>query len=465
MPENTTLLIRHFPPSYSKEERVEFMKTYNAVEVKCLISKYKKQSLVFAKFRTRREAEAVIKHLHQEELEDGYCLSLEFANGSDCSNFAKDFESGIERSAETKDDQSNQRRILEDFLGRLNSWSRHLDFRHPPPHHLSYQYPPPTLSVLTNIARALAAVPKFYTQVLHLMNKMSLPCPFADNYSISSDTVPDLLANLFTAFEKKPAVTSEETALPENESCEESEIESDPDAATPNIDSVGVKRMLKNKSLIKAKRLRLVKPPVQKSEKSVQLVKPEEVFEITSQNPKSEQKKIEVKVISDLNAVAATGNEIEITGEGFEKMEPQEKAQSGISESTENVNKEEDGNRGLITEEELAMNRISSRDQRMLPVFKNYQPGLPSCRLYLKNLNKNVEVADLNYIYRKFYIEQEDEQGTMFDIRLMQEGRMKGQAFITLQNEKQAEIALKETNGYILKGKPIVVQFARAKPK
>lgn len=47
----------------------------------------------------------------------------------------------------------------------------------------------------------------------------------------------------------------------------------------------------------------------------------------------------------------------------------------------------------------------------------------------------------------------------------MQEGRMKGQAFITLQNEKQAEIALKETNGYILKGKPIVVQFARAKPK
>ncbi len=49
-----------------------------------------------------------------------------------------------------------------------------------------------------------------------------------------------------------------------------------------------------------------------------------------------------------------------------------------------------------------------------------------------------------------------------FDIRLMQEGRMKGQAFVTLQNVKQAELALKETNGYIIKNKPMVVQFARS---
>jgi U11/U12 small nuclear ribonucleoprotein SNRNP65 len=44
----------------------------------------------------------------------------------------------------------------------------------------------------------------------------------------------------------------------------------------------------------------------------------------------------------------------------------------------------------------------------------------------------------------------------------MTEGRMKGQAFITLQSTKQAEAALKETNGYILKNKPLVVQFARS---
>lgn len=44
----------------------------------------------------------------------------------------------------------------------------------------------------------------------------------------------------------------------------------------------------------------------------------------------------------------------------------------------------------------------------------------------------------------------------------MQEGRMKGQAFVTLQNISQARLALKETNGYILKDKPMVVQFAKA---
>lgn len=48
-----------------------------------------------------------------------------------------------------------------------------------------------------------------------------------------------------------------------------------------------------------------------------------------------------------------------------------------------------------------------------------------------------------------------------YDVRLMQEGRMKGQAFITLQTVEQAQLALNETNGFILKDKPMVVQFAK----
>lgn len=73
-----------------------------------------------------------------------------------------------------------------------------------------------------------------------------------------------------------------------------------------------------------------------------------------------------------MNAVAATGNDLEISSEGFEKMEPQEKAQSGVSESTETAKdeKEEDLTRGFITEEELAMNRISSRGFYFFVFFK-----------------------------------------------------------------------------------------------
>lgn len=40
----------------------------------------------------------------------------------------------------------------------------------------------------------------------------------------------------------------------------------------------------------------------------------------------------------------------------------------------------------------------------MLPVFKNYHPGKPSNRLYIKNLAKQVEEKDLHFIYRKYII-------------------------------------------------------------
>lgn len=52
-------------------------------------------------------------------------------------------------------------------------------------------------------------------------------------------------------------------------------------------------------------------------------------------------------------------------------------------------------------------------DQRVLPVFKNYQAGAPSCRLYIKNLAKHVIAKDLHFIYRRFTVPQTDDQGNM----------------------------------------------------
>lgn len=45
----------------------------------------------------------------------------------------------------------------------------------------------------------------------------------------------------------------------------------------------------------------------------------------------------------------------------------------------------------------------------------------------------------------------------------MKSGKMKGQAFVTLQNTELAKLALQETNGYHLKDKPMVVQFSKPK--
>lgn len=44
-----------------------------------------------------------------------------------------------------------------------------------------------------------------------------------------------------------------------------------------------------------------------------------------------------------------------------------------------------------------------------------------------------------------------------FDVRLMQFGRMKGQAFVGLPSERAAIKAVRETNGYVLHGKPMIV--------
>uniref|UniRef100_A0A8D8PZ18 RNA-binding region-containing protein 3 n=1 Tax=Cacopsylla melanoneura TaxID=428564 RepID=A0A8D8PZ18_9HEMI len=116
----------------------------------------------------------------------------------------------------------------------------------------------------------------------------------------------------------------------------------------------------------------------------------------------------------------------------------------------------------VISKQQLDENRLGERDRSFVKAFNNYSPGTPSCRLYVKNLAKQVTQTELEYIYRRYYLPDYNEQGTMFDIRLMQEGRMKGQAFVTLQTIQQAKQALEETNGYIIKDKPMVVQFARS---
>lgn len=95
-------------------------------------------------------------------------------------------------------------------------------------------------------------------------------------------------------------------------------------------------------------------------------------------------------------------------------------------------------------------------------LYRNYERGPPSQRLYIKNLDiKHVDERLLHSIYDRY---QQD--SFPIDIRLLREGKMKGQAFVTFPNEDIALNALNDTNGYILYEKPMIVQFARtAKPK
>lgn len=60
---------------------------------------------------------------------------------------------------------------------RINGISSVFEINYPINPKLRYEYPPINEITLENIVNALISCPKFYTQTLHLMNKMNLPCP------------------------------------------------------------------------------------------------------------------------------------------------------------------------------------------------------------------------------------------------------------------------------------------------
>lgn len=62
----------------------------------------------------------------------------------------------------------------------LNGISAKFNIKYPINPKLTYDYPPINPIICHNIATALYKYPKFYTQTLHLMNKMNLPCPLVD---------------------------------------------------------------------------------------------------------------------------------------------------------------------------------------------------------------------------------------------------------------------------------------------
>lgn len=427
------LLIKRLPPTLPKAEIEDFLKHIGAINVVVFESSVKKQ-IAFAKFKNAHVAKEALFRLHQQEL-FGSRLVVEFAknNESYCN----------EKKDETEKNDDKKTKLYDTFMRNLNSWCVGLNFMLPPPCHLRYQYPPPRSEVLLNIVNMLSCSTKFYTQVLHLMNKMNLPSPFEDTFPLENNEI----FNAFILYILENSVYEGQKEKENQSSDEGSELESDSEemksrSTIPQKRSLPQKKQMKRKKLFKP-----ILTTATKVKTSLQ-----DVFDQVERDPR---KKIEVRIPSEISVTETVPSTEETSGFGV--ILPSIK-----DNHSEPKEVQDETNDKFISCEELATNRINERDYKILPIFKNYEPGIPSCRLYIKNLSKSVTTDDLNYIFKRYFIKGIDEQGTMFDIRLMQEGRMKGQAFVTLQSVKQAELALKETNGFIIKDKPMVVQFARS---
>ncbi|KAF2556800.1 hypothetical protein F2Q68_00013097 [Brassica cretica] len=120
--------------------------------------------------------------------------------------------------------------------------------------------------------------------------------------------------------------------------------------------------------------------------------------------------------------------------------------------------------------EELEKGRLPPQDILSLPMFKlfhdcfpssnNYTAGNPSLVLYIKNLAKDVITDDFYYIFGSQFGSIEAAKSSL-GVRLMQEGRMRGQAFLTFPSVEVAHRALNLVNGFVFKGKPMIIQFGR----
>jgi len=102
--------------------------------------------------------------------------------------------------------------------------------------------------------------------------------------------------------------------------------------------------------------------------------------------------------------------------------------------------------------------RLSSSELQALPVYKNYKTGEPSNKLYIKNLDKSVADQQLRELYAKYTAPEH------LDIKVMQQGRMKGQAFVTFLRPNEPEViaqALAETNGLLWHNKPMIVCYGK----
>lgn len=100
--------------------------------------------------------------------------------------------------------------------------------------------------------------------------------------------------------------------------------------------------------------------------------------------------------------------------------------------------------------------KMSVDDIMKIERFRNYEPGVPSKVLYLKNIAPSVSQEQISLLFNQFLLDN----GGPIDVRLMT-GRMRGQAFVSFTNEDIAIQALEEVNGTILSGQPVIAEFGR----
>ncbi|KAJ4721213.1 U11/U12 small nuclear ribonucleoprotein 65 kDa protein-like [Melia azedarach] len=422
-----TLLIKHLPEAIPHETLYRLLSHYGASSVRpCSAGRLR--NCTFVDFKNEALASQAHRQLNGLRFL-GKVLKVERASKLNEDNKLR--HSDAQPASAMKEAAVNR-----DQIDGLNSGSLptrepiapRLGVDYPFPPHLEYAYPQVDGNILTNIVNALIAVPRFYTQVLHLMNKMNIPAPF--RMALPTPPLPPSV----TATQQPPLPPSvpEPPALqpPPPPMADKSSSESE-------MESSGVAKSGRKR----ARRESIVGPASDKDVsheavgvKHATLI-PKEIPVIKKKNPIL-QIKFAPKVIQ------------------------KEDKEDNIAKELEETSKEGSDIKPFATPEELERGKLPPEEILSLPMFKNYTAGNPASVLYIKNLAKDVISDDFYFIFGSLF-GSIDAAKSGLTIKLMQEGRMRGQAFVTFPSVELCHRALNLVNGYVFKGKPMIIQFGR----
>ncbi|XP_055522026.1 RNA-binding region-containing protein 3, partial [Leucoraja erinacea] len=335
---NKTILVRHLPSELTCSEKVELLKYFGAKSVRALADKGRLKHTAFATFSSTHAAAKALSRLHQLRCL-GHTLVVEFAKEQEGPAATPDSEqrSGGSKPTDKSSSGKDEKEIVKPKLPVIeNGIAPSLGLSYSTNPCLRYLYPPPTSIILANIANAMASVPKFYVQVLHLMNKMNLPSPFGpitarppmyEEYVPAPPPMPPFPPDQPPIPEEEMEVSSEEESEYESGSEEDKErmlrlmgLASQPPRPSRKRKRVSVRKQPRIKDLIGP-----VKTPSQSPHAAVPPVRGCLTCPLTQG-----QKKIEFHISADVSGLLDTGGEQQAEsrddGEsqslGFGKMQP-----------------------------------------------------------------------------------------------------------------------------------------------
>lgn len=351
---------------------------------------------------------------------------------------------------------------LEKFVGSLLAINHQLNFNQPPASYLRYKYPPATPEIVKAIGLNMLAIPKFYHQVVHIMNRMNLVPPF-HGVGPNRDT-QDVAVQVNTLGKAGDLKRWKEHCGKEQENLvasDESEMESGDEPGFGRVlQRLASKRKNSQGTNDSSRKIRSIlnaekhKTLVLKSQESTPA--PSEVFENSREISEKASKppSIVFNVPKTIENSAPTSNAPSASSSSSSSSSSS--ACASVSTSSQVG--------AFLSDRQLTENRMSGDQLATMPVFNQYTPGVPTNQLYVKNLAKDVTQDDLKFIFGRYSKRRGDVQ---IDCKF--QGKLRGQAWIKFDTEagmkvgeRQVDRALREIHGYILKNKPLHVSYAKS---